>query len=178
MNPHRNIANVILIGMPAVGKSTLGVLLAKRLGFAFMDTDLIIQTDQNATLSEIIRRRGMAAFCRIEADIIQNLSTVQTVIATGGSVVYSDRAMTRLNQLGRILFLDIDLAPLVDRLSNLDSRGVVYMPGQTIKQLYDERRPLYRRHAHLTIPCTDRTPEQLVQRMLADLGQDPLFRFR
>ena len=175
MSPKQKRCNVTLIGMPAVGKSTLGVLLAKRLGFAFIDTDLVIQTGERARLQEIISQRGVKAFCGIEADYIDTISAEHAVIATGGSVVYTDRAMVRLQDLGRILFLDIQLKPLIHRLNNLDSRGVVYMPGQTIEQLYAERRPLYRQYAHITIQCTDRTPEQIVVQMLAALNQDPLF---
>ena len=126
-------------------------------------------------LQDIIRRQGMAAFCRIEGETIEKISVRCTVIATGGSVIYTHQAMDHLRCLGRILFLDIDLAPLIARLNNLDSRGVVYMPGQTIEQLYAERQPLYRKYAQITIACTDRTPEQLVRQMLAALDQDPLF---
>ena len=176
MDQKQDKSNVILIGMPAVGKSTLGVLLAKQLGFAYIDTDLIIQTGEQARLQEIIRRHGVKEFCRIEAEYVQNITARQTVIATGGSVVYAQQAMARLRDLGRIIFLDIEPGILTDRLNNLDSRGVVYMPGQSIAQLCAERRPLYRKYAQITIPCAGHTPQQLVSQIQVTLEQDPLFR--
>jgi shikimate kinase len=163
--------NLILIGMPAVGKSTIGVLLAKRLGLGFIDTDLLIQTGEQARLQTIIAQSGLQRFCDLEARYIQALATERTVIATGGSVVYRHAAMAHLQALGRVLFLDIALAPLAERLDGLDARGVVYLPGQTIETLYDERRPFYQRYAHTTIDCTHCTPEQVVRKILATVQQ-------
>ena len=161
--------NLILIGMPAVGKSTIGVLLAKRLGLDFLDTDLMIQTGELARLQTLIARDGLQRFCDLEARYIQALAPERTVIATGGSVVYRGGAMTHLQALGRVLFLDIALAPLTARLDSLDARGVVYLPGQTIDTLYAERRPLYQRYAHATIDCTHCTPEQVIRKIVAAL---------
>ncbi len=169
--------NITLIGMPGVGKSTLGVLLAKRIRFGFVDTDLLIQTGEQAGLQQIIRDQGIEAFCRIEADYIQKLSTRMTIIATGGSVIYDPGAMAHLASLGRIIFLDIELGPLTERLGNLDRRGVVLMPGQTLDQLYSHRRPIYQQYAHLMVQCAHRTPEQLVHEMISVLEQDPQFSF-
>ncbi len=159
--------NLILIGMPAVGKSTIGVLLAKRLGFAFLDTDLLIQTGEQAHLEQIIARLGLQGFCSLEARYIQQLSARRTVIATGGSVIYRQTAMVHLQALGRIVFLDIAPAPLIQRLNSLDARGVVYLPGQTIDMLYAERRPLYQGYARISIDCTHCTPEQVVAKIIA-----------
>lgn len=167
-----NIAqnNIILIGMPAVGKSTLGVVLAKRIGFAFTDTDLLIQTGEGLCLRDIIEKVGTEKFCDLEAAYIRQITVRQTVIATGGSVVYRPSAMTHLQNLGCIVFLDIQLKQLAHRLQEMDARGVVYMPGQTIDHLYAERRPLYQRYAHITIDCTHCSVETAVQKVLATLG--------
>jgi shikimate kinase len=166
--PH---SNLILIGMPAVGKSTLGVLLAKRVGFAFIDTDLLIQTGEGKSLKRIIRERGREGFCDLEANYMQRLSTKRTVIATGGSVVYRPQAMAHLAALGTLIFLDIQLPLLSQRLKQLDSRGVVQMPGQSIAQLYDERRPLYRQYARVTVDCSHRTPDEALNKLVDALQE-------
>jgi shikimate kinase len=158
--------NLILIGMPAAGKSTIGVILAKRLGMAFVDTDLLIQTGEQARLEQIIVQRGLQSFCDLEARYIQKLACRRTVIATGGSVIYRQQAMAHLQGLGKVLFLDIALDPLIERLSSLDARGVVHLPGQTIDGLYAERHPLYLKYAHMTIDCTCCTPEQIVGKIM------------
>ena len=160
--PHKNL---ILIGMPAVGKSTLGVLLAKRIGFAFIDTDLLIQTGEGLSLKRIIHDLGTEGFCDLEAKYVGQLSTQHTVIATGGSVVYRPHAMSHLSEIGTIIFLEIQLAPLKQRLKQLDQRGVVRTPGQTIDHLFQERTPLYRQYAQITIDCSNSTPEELVSRL-------------
>lgn len=159
--------NLILIGMPAVGKSTLGVLLAKKIGFAFIDTDLLIQTGEGKSLRRIIHEQGTDVFCDIESEYVEQLSTRCTVIATGGSVVYRAKAMDHLTAMGTIVFLEIQLAPLTRRLKQLDNRGVVRAPGQTIEEIYAERQPLYHKYAQVTVDCSDRTPEEIVTGLLA-----------
>jgi len=143
--------NIILIGMPGAGKSTVGVLLAKRLGYHFVDTDLVLQAEQQARLQEIIARVGLERFKELEADVMCNLSTTRSVVATGGSVVYSARAMARLKQLGQLVFIDIPLAELQTRVNDMDTRGLVIGPGESYEQLYRERQPLYERYAEVTI---------------------------
>jgi shikimate kinase len=167
--PH---SNLILIGMPAVGKSTLGVLLAKRVGFAFIDTDLLIQTGEGKSLKRIIQERGREGFCDLEANYVRRLSTKRTVIATGGSVVYRPQAMAHLAELGTLIFLDIQLALLSQRLKQLDSRGVVQMPGQSIAQLYTERRPLYRKYARVTVDCSHCTPDEALNKLVDALQEN------
>lgn len=167
--------NIVLIGMPAVGKSTVGVLLAKRLGFGFSDTDLLIQTGEGRRLNQLILDHGVDRFCDLEADYIRCLTLQRTVIATGGSVVYRSVAMDHLAKIGHIIFLDIDAATLTRRLSRLDERGVVRVVGQTFESLYAERHPLYQRYAQDTIACANQTPEQVVQAILATLLRTPLF---
>jgi shikimate kinase len=164
-------SNLILIGMPAVGKSTLGVLLAKRVGFAFIDTDLLIQTGEGKSLKRIIQERGSEGFCDLEANYVQRLSTKRTVIATGGSVVYRPQAMAHLAALGTIVFLDIQLAPLSQRLKQLDDRGVIQMPGQSVAQLYTERHPLYRKYARITVDCSHCTPDEALATLVDALQE-------
>jgi len=164
--PHPNL---ILIGMPAVGKSTMGVLLAKRIGFAFIDTDLLIQTGEGMRLKHIIHDQGTEAFCDLEANYIQQISPQRTVVATGGSVVYRPQAMAHLLKLGTIIFLDIQLYPLSERLEQLDNRGVVRKPGQTVEQLYSARRPLYQKYAQITVDCSYRTPEEVTNLLSATI---------
>jgi shikimate kinase len=173
--PHTNL---ILIGMPAVGKSTLGVLLAKRVGYAFIDTDLLIQTGEGKSLKRLIHEKGSEGFCDLEANYLQRLSTKRTVIATGGSVVYRPQAMAHLADLGTIIFLDIQLPQLSQRLKQLDNRGVVRAPGQSISQLYNERRPLYLQYARITVDCSHCTPDEVVNKLMAAVqksgGRNPV----
>lgn len=143
--------NIILIGMPGAGKSTVGVLLAKRLGYHFVDTDLLLQTRQQCRLQQIIASVGLVEFKRLEADVLCNLATTHSVIATGGSAVYSDRAMARLKKLGQLVFIDIPLEELLDRVNDMDTRGLVIGPDETYEHLYEERQPLYRKYAEVTI---------------------------
>ena len=143
--------NIILIGMPGAGKSTVGVLLAKRLGYNFVDTDLLLQTEQRGRLQEIIAREGMERFKELEADNLCGLATTHSVVATGGSAVYSARAMDRLRALGQLVFIDIPLAELLTRVHDMDTRGLVIAPGESYEQLYLERQPLYEKYAETTI---------------------------
>ncbi len=143
--------NIILIGMPGAGKSTVGVLLAKRLGYHFVDTDLLLQTEQQGRLQQIIARVGLAAFKELEADVLCNLETTHSVVATGGSAVYCERAMARLKKLGQLVFIDIPLTELLDRVDDMDNRGLVIGPNETYEHLYAERQPLYQQYAEVTI---------------------------
>ncbi|MEN6334431.1 MAG: shikimate kinase [Phycisphaerales bacterium] len=154
--------NIVLIGMPGVGKSTVGVLLAKALGRYFLDTDVFIQAAQGRSLQEIIDSEGLAAFCKIEEDYAACIDLTNAVIATGGSVVYSERALRSLADRGVIVHLDLPVERIEQRLANLPTRGVVMEKGQTIRSLYAQRQPLYRKYAQITIDCTDKTHEQIV----------------
>lgn len=162
--------------MPAVGKSTVGVLLAKRLGFDFIDTDLVIQSGESTRLQALIQKLGADGFCDLEATYIRRLAPPRpSVIATGGSVVYRPAAMDHLACLGRIVLLDIDIDTLTSRLEHLDERGVVRMPGQTIATIYNERKPLYRRYANVSVDTTISTPDEVVGGVMAMVADDPLF---
>ncbi len=143
--------NIILIGMPGAGKSTVGVLLAKRLGYNFVDTDLILQSEQQCRLQEIIAKVGLEEFKQLEADVMCNLATTHSVVATGGSAVYSARAMAHLQKLGQLVFIDIPLAELQTRVVDMDTRGLVIGPGESYEKLYQERQPLYEQYAEVTI---------------------------
>ena len=151
----------MLIGMPGVGKSTIGVLLAKRLGLGFLDTDVHIQTLEGRRLFEIIQQDSLAGFCRIEERHVLSVSPIGCVIATGGSVVYSEKAMGHLRAGAVVVHLDLDPVLLQKRLDNMDARGVVRTPGQTVADLYRERNPLYRRYQDMRIDCGLRLPDEL-----------------
>jgi shikimate kinase len=163
------IPTLILIGMPAAGKSTIGVLLAKRLRMAFLDTDILIQSGEGAYLQEIISRHGIDGFRQIEESYLLSLSKGCGVVATGGSAVYSPKAMAHLKSLGPALCLQIGLEALKARLDNLSERGVLILPGQIIDMLYEERQPLYEQYADIVIDNTGRTPEQVVTAILSAL---------
>ena len=161
--------NVILIGMPGAGKSTLGVLLAKTLGMTFLDTDLLIQQRENALLRSIIARKGIDGFLAVEGSVCAGLHTRNAVIATGGSVVYQPEGMANLRSLGTVVYLKWGYRTLSRRLGNLKNRGVVLRPGQTLRMLYDERVPLYEKYAHITVDCGRQDIEHTLQRVLQAL---------
>ncbi len=161
--------NIVLVGMPGAGKSTVGVLLAKSLSRGFIDTDIVIQTTQERQLHEIIATEGHAAFRRIEEACILQLSVAGQVIATGGSVIYSDAAMRHLKKGGIIVWLRVPVAVLARRLGNLTGRGVVMAPGQSLDELAAEREPLYAAWSDLTIDCGDADHEGILARLFAAL---------
>lgn len=150
----------------------MGVLLAKRMGYAFLDTDLLIQSGEGRQLWQIARDLGMAGFCDLEAEYVSQLSCDRTVIATGGSVVYRNVAMDHLLAMGRLIYLDSDLTALTPRLVDLDARGVIRTAGQTLEALYAERTPLYTQYAQIRIACQACTPDRIVQRIVAALEND------
>jgi shikimate kinase len=162
--------NVVLIGMPGVGKSTVGVLLAKVMAREFIDTDVCLQGCTQRRLQEIIDTQGLAAFRAIEERHILTLECRHHVIATGGSVVYSAPAMDHLKAGGVVVFLDLPVTVLAGRLRNLGTRGVVMEAGQSLESLYAERLPLYRRYADVTLDCRGLTHEGVVDAVVRALG--------
>ena len=145
---------ITLIGLPSSGKSTLGVLLAKALGCNFIDTDLIIQQKENALLHEIIAQKGAQGFLDIENKIISEVFAKNAVIATGGSAIFGEDAMSHLKSLGKIVYLKISYDTLEERLGDYSHRGVVMKEGETLKDLYLTRVPLYERWADITVDST------------------------
>ena len=162
--------NVILIGMPGCGKSTVGVILAKILGYEFLDTDLLIQKREEARLEEIIRRVGNDAFLDIEEDVCSSLDTGRTVIATGGSAVYRPAAMQHLKELGTVLYLKVPLHELAVRLHDLKARGVVLPEGTTLSALYKERAELYEKYADIVIEEGQGGLEETVEKVKETLA--------
>lgn len=154
--------SIILIGMPGAGKSTIGVLLAKYLGKNFVDTDILIQNKTGERLQTIVNERGYLALRKIEEDVLLDLQLSNDVVATGGSVVYSEKAMAHLERQGRVVYLQVSLEELTRRVSNLDDRGLACKPGQSFEDLYNERVPLYERYGQVTISCDGKTAEAIV----------------
>lgn len=166
-----NKASVVLIGMPGVGKSTLGVLLAKELGLEFVDTDLFIQTREGKSLQEIMDERGYLALRQVEAEVLQELNfTNAKVIATGGSAVYSPEGMAHLVNHGRVVYLSLSLDALRNRIHNYEQRGIARAPGQSFESLMEERVTLYRQYADCEIDCEGKSPQQCLQAILDALA--------
>ncbi len=163
-------SNLILIGMPAVGKSTVGVLLAKHLGCDFIDTDLLIQKKHGRLLQQLIREQGMERFLDLEAQTILGLEGTGQVIATGGSVVYRPRSMRHLQAMGTVVFMDIDLESLRRRLTDMDGRGVVRAPGQSLATLFAQRQPLYKQYSLLTVATAGLRPGQVANKIIEALA--------
>ena len=149
--------NIILIGMPGAGKSTLGIVFAKILNMNFIDADLVIQNQCDKTLQKIIDAMGPEGFIQVENEILRDIEADHTVIATGGSAVYSDEAMRHLAEIGRVVYLKISYDQLVNRLSDLQERGVVLKGGigMSLRELFDERKPLYERYADVVVDVDD-----------------------
>ena len=143
--------NITLIGMPGSGKSTVGVVLAKMLGYRFLDADLLIQERQGALLQELLDAHGVDAFLDMEKEAICSIDCRRTVIAPGGSCVLRDASMAHLKDLGRVLYLRLSFGELEHRITNLASRGIAFGPGQDLKSVYHQRAPLYERWADLTL---------------------------
>ncbi|MBQ8763067.1 MAG: shikimate kinase [Clostridia bacterium] len=154
--------NIVLIGMPGAGKSTIGVLLAKSMLMDFCDTDLIIQKKEGKALCEIIKEKGTEEFIAIEDEIIGAQSFNNCVVATGGSAVYGENAMKKLKENGITVYLKVNAEELEKRICNIHTRGIAMKEGTTIAELYAERAPLYEKYADITVDCSESTPEECV----------------
>ena len=158
--------NIVFIGMPASGKSTVGVVVAKRLGYKFVDTDLVIQEVEKRLLKEIIAEEGNEGFLRIEDRVNAEIQEERAVISPGGSVVYCENAMRHYKETGMIVYLHTSYETISNRLHNAKNRGVVLKDGQTLKDLYEERTALFERYADLTISEEGRDLEEIIEEVL------------
>lgn len=154
--------NIVLIGMPGAGKSTLGVLLAKALGMDYVDTDILIQQNEGRLLQDIINSDGIGKFMALEEKTISGLRLDRCLIATGGSAVYSDKAMRALKQNGRVVYLHVSFEEIQKRVTNITTRGILLRHGASLKDVYDERVPLYLKYGDMTADCSGRDIEQCV----------------
>lgn len=154
--------NITLIGMPGAGKSTIGIVLAKVLGYDFIDSDLLIQKEEGKLLWEIMRDCGNDGFNKIEEKVNSQIQTSHSVIATGGSVIYGPKAMEHLRDISTVVYLKVSCSVLERRLGDLTKRGVVFKPGQTLLDLYKERVPLYEKYAHITVNVGHKTVQHAV----------------
>lgn len=158
--------SLILIGMPGAGKSTIGVLLAKALAKDFVDTDVLIQLQKNKTLQDIVDTEGYLKLRDIEEQVLLDTHYPNHVIATGGSAVYSEKAMHHLRHFGQTVFLDVPLQELTARIKDFDTRGLARKPDQNLTELYNERRSLYQKYANIVIDCNGKTQEEILTQII------------
>lgn len=162
--------NITLIGMPGVGKSTIGVILAKILGYQFIDSDLLIQEAENRLLVEIIKEEGIDGFLEVENRVNASINADHSIISTGGSAVYCTEAMKHLSEIGKIIYLKLDYESLKKRLGNIEFRGVVMPEGYDLKMLYDERTALYEKYADIIIDTNGLDVEETIRRITRTLN--------
>ena len=170
MRENNSATNIILIGMPGAGKSTLGVVLAKNTSRNFVDTDLLIQGAHTKSLQQIVEAQGYQKLREIEQEILLSLDIENTVIATGGSAVYSEAAMNHLARKGHIVFLDVDREVLEQRIGDYSERGIAKSEEQSFADLFEERQPLYRKYADSSIKCSALTQDQACNRIIEQLA--------
>lgn len=163
--------NIILIGMPGSGKSSVGVVLAKALGYHFLDVDLLIQEREGALLQEIINEQGVDRFLDVERDAICSVDCHHTVVAPGGSCVCREESIAHMRRLGTVVYLKLSLEEVEGRIHNLATRGIALEPGQTIADVYEYRTPLYERCAHLTVPADGQSLAGTVEAVKKALSQ-------
>ncbi len=169
--------NLVLIGMPGAGKSTVGVILAKRIGFNFVDTDLLIQAQQQCRLQEIIDCQGLERFRQIEEQVLLRLDVRRTVVATGGSVIYGRNGIESMRRNSRLIYLQVPLDELQRRIADMGQRGLVMAAGQSFSDLYCERTPLYLEYADMTVDCAGLNAEQVAARIESSLLEGQLDRW-
>jgi shikimate kinase len=160
----------VLVGMPGAGKSTVGVILAKQAARGFLDSDLLIEVREGKALQQILDRSDYLNLRRIEQEVLLSLEVENHVIATGGSAAYSSKAMQHLRRNGVVVFLDISLEEVVRRVRNVDTRGIACRPGLSLREIYDERRPLYLEWADVRVECGEAGHEAVAGRVMEELG--------
>ncbi len=165
MTKTNNKSNIVLIGMPGAGKSTIGVILAKVRGYNFVDADLVIQEEEHRLLKDIIKEDGLEGFIAVENRVNANLHVSNTVIATGGSVIYGKEAMEHLKAIGTIIYIKLSFQTLDKRLGNIKQRGVALKKGQDLAGLYEERCPLYAKYADIVIDAEDMGVEETLEKI-------------
>lgn len=163
-------SNIVLIGMPGSGKSTVGVILAKKTMKDFVDTDILIQKSQARPLQDIVDKDGYLALREIEETVLLDLNVHNHVVSTGGSAVYGERAMAHLKSSGIAVFLDVTLDTLEARVPDFSTRGLAKRPDQSFEELFAERNALYRRYADVTVKCDGLTPEQVCASIIAQVA--------
>ena len=161
--------NIVLIGMPGVGKSTVGVVLAKNMGYSFVDSDLLIQEQEGKLLHEIIEEKGTDGFIEVENRVNASIRADRAIIATGGSVVYGKEAMEHLKSIGTVIYLHVPFADLEKRLADIKGRGVVLKEGQTLETLFEERSKLYEQYADIEVSEEGLDVEQTVEKLVEAL---------
>lgn len=169
-----NRQNVVLIGMPGAGKSTVGVVLAKNLGYHFIDSDILIQDKYEKLLHQIIEERGIEGFWQIENEVNASIWETHSVIATGGSAIYGTEAMEHLREIATVVYLQLSYKSIQIRLGDLNKRGVTLKEGQTLQMLYEERIPLYERYAHVTIHCEKKEIKDIVAEIASYMKRIPI----
>jgi shikimate kinase len=158
--------NIVLIGMPGAGKSTTGIILAKAIGYEFVDTDILIQNQEKKLLQEIINQDGIDKFLEIEEKIILTNNFNNCVIATGGSVVLSEKAMRHLGALGKIIYLELSLETITKRIANIKTRGIAMGNNQTLQDVYNARTPYYKKYADFILDCENKTLEDIINSII------------
>lgn len=162
--------NIVLIGMPGSGKSTVGVLLAKSLGYSFVDTDLIISRMAKKPLQKILDEDGLDCFLALEEKAGSDIICENTVIATGGSMVVSEKAMKNLGKNGKIIYIDVPIQEIKRRVTNITTRGIVFEKGETLDDVYNDRTPLYKKYADITVSFKKGSIENTVEKIIEQLG--------
>lgn len=164
--------NIVLIGMPGAGKSTIGVILAKVIGYNFIDSDLLIQEREGCLLKDIIERDGLNGLIAIENKVNSEINAQHSVIATGGSVIYGKEAMEHLREIGTVVYIKLSFETINNRLGNIKQRGVVFREGQTLLSLYQERCPLYEQYAHIIIDGEGLGIEELMEKIRVETQEN------
>ena len=157
--------NIVLVGMPGCGKSTVGVILAKTLGKSFVDTDLLICAKEHNTLQNIIEEKGLEYFEELECKVGEELAAENTVIATGGSMIMYESAMEHLKEIATVIYIDVSLSELERRLVNIKTRGITFGKGETLEDIFNIRTPLYKKHAHIAINADEFSIEETVTKL-------------
>lgn len=164
--------NIVLVGMSGAGKSTLGVLLAKALGMDYVDTDIVIQQHEGRLLQDIIDNDGIEKFMEVEENLVSELQLKNCIISTGGSVIYSEKAMNVLKQDGQVIYLHVPYEEIKRRLINITTRGIVIKKGNSLKDVYEERVPLYIKYSDITLDCSNKEIEHCVSEMIEKIQEN------